>query len=371
MAPIPFSASHVCRPRGLQQHIKSRMLRYALLGWGPAEIAVECRCHISTVYRLIENLMKYGSIRQPRFRDLGRPRILTLDDEEALLEDLLTEGWMQQKEMVFWLWMERSVFVHQSTVSRMLKRRRWTRKEIRRISLNYSEDLRREYTDDMQHYAAEEIVFLDESIFKEQTGWRVRGYAPIGVEGRYIGNCNRGNTWSICAAMTVEGYLPCTGVREGYFNTPDFLRWINTALLPTLRQQEQEGRARRVIVLDNLGVHIAQEIKDAIEGAGYTIKYLPPYSPDYNPIELSFSVLKAWVRRNYIWTRDRYTNFGDWLTWAVVASRCDRFAREQFRHSANGLYMEAAERERFFSFLRRSEVGEDTSEGIYEDIMNP
>ena len=247
----------------------------------------------------------------------------------------------------------------QSTVSRMLKRREWTRKSLRRLSRNRNEDLKRQWREDLRRFVAEDLVFLDESIFKEQTGWRLRGYAPIGQPGRYFADTNRGPTWSILAATMIDGWLPCTGVKQGYFSTPDVLNWLNSALLLTLRQKD--GRAH-VIILDNNSTHIDQVIIDTIEAEGHLIRYLPPYSPDFNSIELSFSVLKAWIRRNWVWTRQMFRNFGDWLQWAVVASRCDRFAREQFRHSANGLYLEEAEVERFYRFLREWEQAEQDVE---------
>ena len=77
-----------------------------------------------------------------------------------------------------------------------------------------------------------------------------------------------------------------------------------------------------------------------IEAHGHLIHYLPPYSPDYNPIELTFSVLKAWIRRNYCFIRPAYANFDGFLSSAIELSRCDQFAREQFRHAADGVYIE-------------------------------
>ena len=81
----------------------------------------------------------------------------------------------------------------------------------------------------MRHYVAQDLVFLDESILNEKTVWRYRAYGPLGHDIRYPADVNRGRTWSICAedlglpAMTVDGLLPCTGVKEGYFKPPDSL----------------------------------------------------------------------------------------------------------------------------------------------------
>ena len=90
-----------------------------------------------TVYTVENNLMRYGSVRKPLYRKLGRAQKLSKADETALFEYLMAEGWRQQDEMVYWLWDERGpgALVSRSTVSRVLKRNKWTRKEIRRISM--------------------------------------------------------------------------------------------------------------------------------------------------------------------------------------------------------------------------------------------
>src|SRR5439155_17855105 len=146
-------------PRGLSRPLRVRILRFLLLGWPAHDIAAECRVHPATVYRMARNLLQYGGIRAPAVRKLGRPRRLTTADEDTVLELLLSEGWRQQEEIVFWFWCERGVLVHQSTVSRMLKRRKWTQKELRRISLGCSDELRRQWKEEMRQFAAEDLVF--------------------------------------------------------------------------------------------------------------------------------------------------------------------------------------------------------------------
>jgi transposase len=86
----------------------------------------------------------------------------------------------------------------------------------------------------MKKYAADDLVFLDEAIFNEKTGWRHRGYGPQGG---------------------------------------------------------------KVIIMDNVQIHCDEAVRNALEKAGYIVQYLPPYSPDFNPIELSFSVIKVCISR--------------------------------------------------------------------------
>ena len=89
--------------RSLSRQLRVRILYLLLLGWPAHAIAADCRVHLSTVYNQANNLLRYGSIKAPGLRKLGRPRKLTAADEEALLELLLAEGWRRQDEIVFWL----------------------------------------------------------------------------------------------------------------------------------------------------------------------------------------------------------------------------------------------------------------------------
>lgn len=135
-------------------------------------------------------------------------------------------------------------------------------------------------------------------------------------------------------AYTVGGYLPCTAVKEGYFNADEFITWIQDSLLPVCRPGT-------IIIMDNCSTHVSARVEQVITEAGFQLKYLPPYSPDYNPIELTFSVLKAWVKRWYhrLWPMFR-GDFGAFLLHAIQRSKCDRFGQEHFRHSSGGYIFE-------------------------------
>lgn len=181
--------------------------------------------------------------------------------------------------MVEFLREERGVTLDRSTVSKVLKANGWTRKTLKRVASGRCEKLRRDWNLDMARFKAEDLIFIDESIFNEKTGWRRYGYAPIGHEARYSASISRGRTWSILPAYAVWGYLPgCTSVREGYFKHEDFITWIRDSLLPTLEAFEP-GRPR-VIIMNNVSIHMGNEVVELINGAGHLVRFLPPYSPD-------------------------------------------------------------------------------------------
>ena len=90
------------------------------------------------------------------------------------------------------------------------------------------------------------------------------------------------------AALRLEG-LGAPAVFDGPIDTPTFRAYIEQVLVPTLRPGD-------VVVLDNLAVHKQPEVRTAIEAVGAQLRFLPPYSPDFNPIELAFAKLKALLR---------------------------------------------------------------------------
>ena len=95
-------------------------------------------------------------------------------------------------------------------------------------------------------------------------------------------------THTVIAALRLEG-LGAPAVFDGPIDSPTFLAYIEQVLVPTLRPGD-------VVVLDNLAVHKQPEVIVAINTIGAHVRFLPPYSPDFNPIELAFAKLKAFLR---------------------------------------------------------------------------
>ncbi|ORX93645.1 hypothetical protein BCR34DRAFT_499770, partial [Clohesyomyces aquaticus] len=69
----------------------------------------------------------------------------------------------------------------------------------------------------------EDLVFLNKSIFNKKTSWRHKAYRPIGHISQYTQDITRGKTWAILPAYIINGYLPCIGIKEGYFNYEEFI----------------------------------------------------------------------------------------------------------------------------------------------------
>jgi transposase len=115
------------------------------------------------------------------------------------------------------------------------------------------------------------------------------GRAPKGE--RCLGAVPHGHwlTSTFLAALRLDGVCaPC--LFDGAINGESFRAWVEQCLAPALRQGD-------IVVMDNLGSHKVDGIRQAIEAKGAKLLYLPPYSPDLNPIEQLFAKLKAFLRK--------------------------------------------------------------------------
>lgn len=132
------------------------------------------------------------------------------------------------------------------------------------------------------------LVFLDETststnmvrpYARGRRGERVIGYAPEGHR----------KTMTFIAGLRYRG-MTAPGVIDGAMNGALFVGYLEQILIPTLRRGD-------VVIMDNASVHKVAGVREAIEARGAHLIYLPPYSPDLNPIEMAFSKLKALLRK--------------------------------------------------------------------------
>ncbi len=131
-------------------------------------------------------------------------------------------------------------------------------------------------------------------MFVDETGTNTSlaplyAWAPKGERARSKVPRNRGQNTTILASMMIEGMGPCVVV-VGSTTAAVFEAYVEQVLSPALQ-------AGQLIVLDNLGAHKGDKVRRLFEGRGCEVLYLPPYSPDLNPIEEAFSKVKGLLRR--------------------------------------------------------------------------
>jgi transposase len=164
------------------------------------------------------------------------------------------------------------------------------------------------------------LIFLDET-WTSTTMVRLYGRAASNL--RLIDNIPHGH-WKISTfigALRQDGMVaPC--VVDGAIDGDTFLAYIKQVLVPALKPGD-------TVVMDNLSSHKVAGVRKAIEAAGADLMYLPPYSPDLNPIEMAFSKLKALLRAKALRTIDELWQALGPLSEVFSAKECANY----FRHA--------------------------------------
>jgi transposase len=134
----------------------------------------------------------------------------------------------------------------------------------------------------------ERLIFIDESGLSTKMA-RLRGWAPRGERCRAAVPHGHWKTTTFVGGLRISG-LCAPMLLDGPMDGEAFLAWSGQMLAPTLRPGD-------VVIMDNLPAHKVAGVRETIEATGARLLYLPPYSPDLNPIENAFSKLKAHVRK--------------------------------------------------------------------------
>ena len=159
------------------------------------------------------------------------------------------------------------------------------------------------------------LVFVDETWTKTNMA-RPRGRSRRGARLKALVPFGHWNTQTFIAGLRCDR-LTAPWVIDGPMNRAIFETWVETQLAPALS-------AGDVVILDNLSAHKSQRAEHAVRAKGAWLLFLPPYSPDLNPIEMAFSKLKAHLRKAAART------IGD--LWKAAGKICELFSPEECRN---------------------------------------
>ena len=161
----------------------------------------------------------------------------------------------------------------------------------------------------------ERLVFIDET-WASTAMARTHGRALRGQRLRMSVPFGHWKTTTFVAGLTARG-LVAPWVLDGAINRDAFEAYVAQVLVPDLR-------AGDIVVMDNLSSHKGPKVRALIEAAGASLVYLPPYSPDLNPIEMAFAKLKALLRK----AQER--SIPD--LWTTIGNLLDRFTPAECRN---------------------------------------
>jgi transposase len=294
------------------------------------EIAEAAGCTPRSVRAIRSKIHYLGTPKAPR-NSPGRKRSVTPSMLNALCEHLLEKPGLYQSEMIVFLWDEFEVLVTASSIGRALAFKGWTKKTIRRVAQGRNADLRDLYLYNLSDgFCSYHLVYVDESGCDKRIGFRRTGWSPLGVTPIQIAQFQREKRYQILPAYTQDGIL-FARVFQGPTDGEVFEDFIEQ-LLPFCGKWPEP---KSVLVMDNASFHRTERIEQMCQDAGVKLIYLPPYSPDLNPIEEFFAELKEFIKRNWqVYEADPNQGFDEFLEWCIdIVGRKEQSAKGHFRHA--------------------------------------
>ena len=189
--------------------------------------------------------------------------------------------------------MEEVLLVHVSlsTICKFVYESGFTRQRLRNVALQQDAFERERFKLDVSVYAPEMFVFVDETGADGRNTLGKYGYSMRGRPAVNFSLLVRGERISAIACISLHGLLDVKTVK-GTSNGDTFYDFVQENVLPHLMPFDGVN-PHSVVVLDNCAIHHITEVKSMLEEIGVLVHFLPPYSPDFNPIEEAFSKVKS------------------------------------------------------------------------------
>ena len=244
-----------------------------------------------TVYRYISLFELTGDV-QARKRKNG-PGCLMGDFEQLVLLRLVLENpGIYLHELQEELINKFGVPISVPTICRTLRSMGCTRQAMSRVALQRCDSSRAEFMSKVSIYDPSMLVWLDESGCDKRHAIRKYGYSIRGIpvcDQRLLIRGTRYTTIPVVSTCGIHDVL----ITEGTMNGDRFAKFVKDVLLPHLMPFNGIN-PRSVVIMDNASIHHVEEVIDLIETqAGAQVMFLPPYSPDLNPVEGIFSQIKS------------------------------------------------------------------------------
>lgn len=252
----------------------------------------------STVYRINALFESTGEVSKKKYPKNKGTMKLTDIDKLICLELAIDYPGIYLTEIRQQLIDHTGTDVNESTICRFMNASGFTRQKMVTMAIQRSDLLRCEYLSDMSLYQGhpELFVFVDETGADRRDTLRKFAYSIRGKPATVSKLMVRGQRVSAILGMSCDGILDFT-TTTGTTTSQIFQHYVQTALVPYL-QPFNGVNARSIVVLDNASIHHVQSVVSAIQSTGALVQFLPPYSPDFNPIELAFAKTKSVLKAN-------------------------------------------------------------------------
>ena len=244
------------------------------------------------------SLRELGKLIDPLDRSSGREELRKLDRSSELyvvgfiLDNpsiYLHEVCQEVKECF-------ELTIAPSTICKLLKRYGITRKKIRQVARQRCNALRGAFMAQTFLFNQEMFVWVDETGTDKRDQLRKYGYALRGTTPVYHSFLSRGDRINAIAAITSSGLLTVE-LTKATVNGDNFFDFIRGTLIPHMRPSDGVS-THSILTMDNCSVHHVNEVREVLQQAGILVLFLPPCSPDLNPLEEAFSNIKQYLRKH-------------------------------------------------------------------------
>ena len=288
------AAMSSCEPHhtsAYSEDLRWRMVwQVEALGYSKEQVARNVGVHKSTVSRTLELFYSTGSVGKKQYPKEKAFRKLTTPAQLLILHLVLEKPGIYLYEIQRDITDVLQLQIDTSTICRFLHQSGFTRQKLRLVAVQRDNFLRQKFALDVSLYRPDMLVFLDETGSDQRNMLRKYSYSIRGKTPQNHTLLARGEHMSALAFMSVSGILDVSIVK-GTTNGDKFYDIVQKCLLPHLLPFDGVN-CHSVVVLDNCSIHHIPEVAAMIEEVGAIVHYLPPYSPDFNPIEEAFSKVK-------------------------------------------------------------------------------
>jgi transposase len=286
----------------ISKELKERALWLISDGYAPEDICKLFDISQRSVSRWKQNDHLYGTIIPPPNPIQCCPRILNSDMMHDLYTLLQKASEMYLCEIQDWIALAFEVHISRVALHQNIHDTGITFKLLRRAAAEHNEDLQQEWKQEVNaHFMASQMVFINETSKDERTIYRHYGRSIAGTRTTISANFVQGERYSMATTLLLDRY-EAVHIVLGSVDREEFLDFIvnnvvhfqfypfdfysTICQLPNMNPYPQD---KSILILDNCVIHKTCALQEIVEGSSQVLLFLLPYSPDFNPIEKSFS----------------------------------------------------------------------------------
>jgi len=258
-----------------------------------SEIAANLCVDQATVKRTIDLFETTGDVCKRPYPKHRLQKALSPTAEMIVLTSVVQQPGIKLREVQTQL-KEYGIEVSESTICKFLHKSGFSYQRMTLIAKQRDEDTRMTFEYDVSVYDPEMLVFVDETGADRRDILRRKGYSVRGKPAKSHKLLCRGQHISVIAAISAKGLLDCK-IHHESVNGDTFYSFVLTHLVAFLQPFNGQN-IHSVVILDNASIHHTGQAVQAIEDTGAIVHFLPPYSPDLNPIEEAFSKVKTGMK---------------------------------------------------------------------------